>query len=792
MSTILKNKIFYWIFFCTIFFQSQGQNIISGIVKDTTNNPIEFANVILTDSITGNLKAGTITDKNGLFTINTLGKCNCKLTISFIGFQPWVRNLNIDKSDDLGEIKLRHSSNKLKEVIVTSTLGVFTRKEDKIVFNVQNSSLKSGFTGVEVLGQSPSVWVDNNDNIFIRNEAARILINGRKINLSGAALASYLSDINSKNIKNIEVQTNKDASTDAESTGGIINIILIKKPLGYNGSIGSFYNFKERGYFTNLNRMSFNYGVEKWNVYGSYTFFKNTSSSKLITDISYFETENFLFTDRTSGINSNRHNYRFGFVTQLHKKHEFGIEFYGYTINKKLDNIGDLSLTNGLNIIETGTISSKDNSNISSINSVLNYTWNIGINSSLKVYVDYLKQKNRNSNNYFSTYNLGVYQGIDERNNADSQSEIVAFQTDYKKTFKNMLKLDLGVKYTTTDRSNDFLSEFLENDTYFENSDRTTSFNYRENIAATYVSIGKKYREKNYFKIGLRVENTNLTRKDLLDESLIKQNYINLFPSLYYSRDLSKNTSVSGSYSRSLRRPSFVLLNNDVVKINDFRFELGNPDLQPEYVDKFELNYLFKKQSISLYYNKTNDAINGIYFLEGDIAFYKKFNSGDQVQYGIDYNRSDKINKWWSTRFFGNLYNRKFVNEQGFDSFEKISTSLQIFNNFKLNGTTTINLTGFYTSPKADAFYEAFETYRVNLGIRKSFFNKKLSLRIDLNDVFNSLQYKNIREFDNYSTTSFTKPITRTLRFWITYNFSNKIKVSNKKNTSKNTVKNRL
>ena len=80
-----------------------------------------------------------------------------------------------------------------------------------------------------------------------------------------------------------------------------------------------------------------------------------------------------------------------------------------------------------------------------------------------------------------------------------------------------------------------------------------------------------------------------------------------------------------------------------------------------------------------------------------------------QVQYGLEYNKLFKMNKSWSLRFFGNLYNRKFVTDEGIDEFEKVTVSMRLFNTFKINNTTNIQLSGFYTSPRTDAFYEAFD-----------------------------------------------------------------------------------
>lgn len=789
MREILQ-KYFILIITFLLFTKGFAQSI-TGIVLDDKSAPIEFANVILTNTDTNKIISGAITNPEGKFQLK-VEDCECKLMVSFVGFEKWSKKISVTESLDLGTITLKPSTNKLDEVIVNAEVPLIKRKEDKIVFDVKNSPLKSGFTGVEVLEQSPSVWVDNSGTISIRNESARILVNGRKLNLTGQALVSYLDNIKSDNIISVEVQTNKDASREAESTGGNINILLKKIPKGFNGSIGSFYSFKERGYFTNLNSVNFNYGAEKWNVYGSYSNFFNTGLDKSITSISYTETDNFLQTNRENDFYGKLHRFSAGFVTQLSKKHELGLELFGNFNDRENDNKGNFYLRNNLTDIDRGTVKNINDISLSVLNTTLNYTWLIDKSSDFRFYLDFLQNGSKNENNFESVYELGVFDDAIEKNTSDNKANVVAFQGDYTKKFKNNLKLESGLKYTTTNRENDFISEFLDGGTYTINNDRTTSYNYKEKITAGYVSLGKKFKEKNFVKIGVRLENTDLNRKDLIVSDLVKQNYTNLFPSFFYSREFGKNKSASLSYSRSLRRPSFSLLNNNVVKVNDFRYELGNPDLQPEFIDKYEFNFLYKRQSISLYYNQTNDAINGIFTLDGDIAYYQKFNSGKQVQFGIDYSRSDKITNWWRTRFATNLYNRKFVDEQGNDSFEQFTVRARLFNTFKLNKTTNINLSGFYNSPRRDAYFKAFENYWINLGFRKTFSKNKFSLRVDINDVFNTDKFRSLREFENYETTYRYKRLSRFFRVWLTYNFSNKVKASKKRNKSKNEVRNRL
>jgi hypothetical protein len=124
--------------------------------------------------------------------------------------------------------------------------------------------------------------------------------------------------------------------------------------------------------------------------------------------------------------------------------------------------------------------------------------------------------------------------------------------------------------------------------------------------------------------------------------------------------------------------------------------------------------------------------------------------------------------------------------------FEKATLGIKFYNNFKINTTTSLDFSAKYRSPKSDAFFEASEYYSVDLGYKKSLFSKKVSLRVDIRDIFNTLEYSNKREFSNYTVAANTKPITRFLYLRVAYSFSNNGKILGKKNKSKNDNYSRL
>lgn len=772
-----------------VFSLCYSQDSVSGFVVDEYNLPIEFANVFIQKTTMSDEILGSTTNAEGKFII-LLNKNDTqneyKITVSFIGYETWTKIVTIDKILNLNNIILKEKSSELEEVIITSKTPTITKKQDRIIFNVQNSPLKSGYDGIELLKNTPFVWVDENESVLMRNETATILINGRKVNMSGDNLTNYLSNLNSDAIKSIEIQTNKGANVDATSTGGIINIILKKKSLGVKSQLNLRYTYKGKEYYSIIPSINVSYGTEKWNIYGRYNLGFSNNYSELINDVYFNELSRQNKSIRKKEIKTNRNSFQLGLVREINKKHNLGIEIFGRHNNTDNSDYGKAFyyLENSLN--DKGLNNTLGNSNKNNINGILNHSWKISLKDKLNTFVDYSTSTSKSNSIVTTTYEEGSFEDNVNTYNSNSKTILYALQTDYIKTLKNDAKFELGAKFTYSDRDNKLVPRFFENPDFVINTAQLSNFNYQENVLASYVSFDQTFKEKNYLKVGIRIENTNLNKTNRIDNSSIKQKYTSFFPSIYFSRKITQKKILSASYSRSLRRPSFRDLNNDVLKINDFQFLLGNPDLQPEFIDKFELSYQVDKNNIALYYNKVNDAINGIYYLEENIAFYKKFNAGSQIQYGIEYSTSKKLNDWWYLNFSSYLFNRKYMDEQENSMFEKATLGVKIYNNLKINKTTSIDLSGRYISPKSDAFYEASEYYNVDVGLKKTFLKKKISLRIDVRDIFNSLEYRNKREFNNYKTVAYTKPITQFLSLRVIYNFSNNNAILGKKNKSKN------
>ncbi len=769
-----------------------AQSTLSGTIQDQEGQAIAFANVVLTDTLNDQLLLGTVSDENGSFVLVVPKKGAYQLNILFIGYKDYQQFLQVENSIALGKITLEENINQLEDVVVTASRPVIERVEDRLVFNIASSPLKEGYDGIEVLQQTPYVWVDSEGGILMRSAAPMVMVNGRPLNLRGEELTSYLRNIPSDNIKSIEVQTTPGASANADNLGGVINIVLRRKMIGFNSNQRIALEYMGEQFYQGYARANLNYGAKLWNVYASYNHFNRNSNATVRSSISYLSSNDFLETERLASNIQDRHNYQLGFVLAPWKKHEFGAEFFGRSRKRFNTNDSDLQLTNQKDILEMGNTLATNDIADQVNNLVFNYTWNLDtLNSTFKIIADGIQQKYEDDFVATSIYSLMRFEDNEERSFFNNKTNIYSAQADLKKNLPNAWVLGLGTRYGKTERNNDLRAERLFGDTWQE-TDQSASLRYEEGISAAYANVSKSFLKKHFIKMGLRVENTDLKSINKIINETIPRNYNNWFPAFYYTYTISDQTSAAATYSKRLNRPDFSELNNNVIKVNDFRYFIGNPNLQPEDIHFYELSIQHKKQSAALYFRQSNNAINGVYDLIDSIAFYQRKNEGSQKQIGLEYNLSADVQPWWSLRSAVNVYHRKFTNEGGEDSFQQSTLSFRLFNNFKLNKTSGIDLTFRYLSPTQDAFYIQDQFYYFDVLFKKSFLDKRLNCRLYLYDIFNSIVWGNTRPFPDIITTNARKPRSRSIEFWMSYKFSNQNKTSNRKNRSENEARRRL
>ena len=146
------------------------------------------------------------------------------------GFNPAAMGGDFDK--DLGNIVITPDAQTLDEVVVTGEAANVTLALDKKIFRVDKDATATGGTAEDALRNVPSLSVDIDGNLTVRNASPQLFVDGRPTNLT-------LDQIGADEIETVEVITNPSAKYDAAGgQGGIVNIVLKKdRRIGYNGNV---------------------------------------------------------------------------------------------------------------------------------------------------------------------------------------------------------------------------------------------------------------------------------------------------------------------------------------------------------------------------------------------------------------------------------------------------------------------------------------------------------------------------------------------------------------------------
>jgi hypothetical protein len=208
-----------------------------------------------------------LTRPNGDFRFNNLPASDSfKLIISAVGFANQERIIPFSSGTgrgdflqiDLGNLVLQQDVQTLGAVTVTAQRSALVMGIDRRVFNVDQSLTATGGTAVDVMKNIPSVTVDVDGNVTLRNSSPQIFVDGRPTILT-------LDQIPANDIERVELITNPSAKFEASSTGGIINVVMKRnKRVGLNGivSVGAGYPDILNGNLSlNMRQNKFNFFV---------------------------------------------------------------------------------------------------------------------------------------------------------------------------------------------------------------------------------------------------------------------------------------------------------------------------------------------------------------------------------------------------------------------------------------------------------------------------------------------------------------------------------------------------
>lgn len=798
MFVFCKPMIFRHIFCFILFFYSvsalsQEYNV-TGQVKDSKNKPIAFANAIVTED-TQLITKGSITNDNGSFAIKNLKAGNYKIEVSFLGYKTYTATFGLSKHVDLNTIILDENLEALDGVTVIAKKPTVKRLVDRLVFNVENSTL-SNTNVLDVLKHTPGVFV-HDGSITVKNSPPTVYINDRRIHLSSDEVQQLLEGTSSTNIKSIEVITNPPAKYEAEG-GAILNIITSKNiAAGYNGNI--FGNYKQGSKFPKYAfGTSHFFKTKKLNTYLNYSInprrdFRHNSESLNFTDETSWETD-LKRTKRSTNQNINANiDYDFN------KNNSLGFSANILVAPREATKTGVNSLTEVYNVnkVLDSTFRTINNR----VNETFNFAFTLDYTHKFKKEGEKLSTSLHHTNYDFSGFqdvNTGYFFPNDDvafRNNKFQtfSSQVIKLYTgqiDYELPIGESAQFESGVKISNIN-SESILNQFtFENDIKTEDLQNSDTFLYDELNYAAYASYSKDW-DSWSLKSGLRVEYTDIQGESLSANQKNDNDYVKLFPSFHLLNKLNENNELYFNYNRRIYRPRYSQLNPFKYFLNDNTYITGDPNLKPQIDDTFTLGYTLNgTYTFEVYYrNENNPAIQIVFQDNNDnILKYIDTNIKRSVSYGLDFITYTGIAKDWNLYVYSSLFyydNKFFALESNnvLANVNKWSVYTQVVNYFSFlkDKSLTADVSFLYISPIVNGPSVASERMGLDINLRKILWNNRASVSIGVTDVFNTQNFTQTTRYLNQDIFLKSRIENRLFTFGFNYKFGNyKLKTNQK------------
>lgn len=750
--------------------QEQNKYSISGKLIDySTKEPIEYASIIIYKLPDTVLVTGSITNNKGEFTLKKILTGKYLLKYSFVGYQTALNNIEINNSSISlpYPLTLKTASNQLSEIQITENQIEKQISIEKTKINV-SQNISSSFGSVsDILKSQSIVNIDHENNVYLRgNKNILILIDGVPTTISS------LNSIPASTVESIEVISNPDAKYDAEGTGGIINIVSkTTNKSGFSGASSINYGLNNR-----INGgLSFNYSKGIWNIGFNYNgrFEKSDVKSSLERKIN---SSGIGIEQDIKSIQTNR-NQTAGLLLSVKPSKKEIISLNTKLIFPEFYNIQNINGRQTNDTLQDIIFNRKNDITFARkvFEAKLSYKNIFEKNKNeLSIDASFSKTKGNRPATYYVDNIL-----IQESTGGGSPTNAI-FQIDYLKSVFNSGRIECGLKGFS--RWNNFNYSFYDLDTISNkmelNSLYSNDLEHQEYIYSTYLMYSDSIFKKVFYKIGGRLEYNTSELIQKSNNEKINKEYIFPFPFLLLKYNLDKNQNLSLSLNRRITRPTYPQINPFINMIDQMTYETGNKKLEPEILDKLEINYSFIKEKIqlrtNLYFSTIQDYITQISMLDNNKLLITYINGNRQNKIGCDLDISYTFNKYLSINPSLSLfktnssgqYNGVDLHTNNFAWTSNIKTII------KPEKQTEIQVLFNYNSPISLPQFDLSNIYYVDIALKRAFLKNKFSASITLTDVFNTYSWKINSDNNVYRLYNYNKGVTRVLWIGLTYNFN--------------------
>ncbi len=747
------------------------KGIIKGVVKDKDlKTAVEYATVSLFQMNDSSLVTGSITNEQGEFELKQIKSGSYYVEISFIGYnKKTIHNIPINndyKLANLKEVFISQAYEALDEITITTERLPVQYQIDKKVIPVNRQLTSTSGSVVDVLESVPSITVDIEGNVSLRGSSSfTVLVDGRPSVLEASDI---LTQMPASLIDNIEIITNPSAKYDPEGSAGILNIITKKGDLsGTSGVVNlNLGNFNNHGldFLINMrkNKFNFHFGLDYNN-----RNFSGTRESENITNKD----------DKTTFVNSNGDSNReslgygvkTGFDYEINDKNiiTLGLRYGGRKMNMGSDLNYSESFKFGDNDKEPAQYYKSSESWIRDMdfyNANLSYQRNFkGKGHQLITQVNFSKRSNDEESKTTRTQNTNIVDG--KIATEDGPSSRLNLKADYTLPMGENRKFETGYESQIRNSEDKTTQSDWLNGEYEIKPEYNKDVSYKNNVHGVYALYADKAGIFSY-QIGLRSELTDREIKFEGADDSFTINRWDFFPTLHSQIHLKNSNQLMASYTRRIQRPRGWNLEPFITWSDAYNVKKGNPDLDPEYIDSYELGYQNRigEQSISFetYYRVTHNVMERIRSVyEENVMLTTTENVGTDYSLGVETMLNLSFAQWFKNDLIGNLFHYKLEgdfttydvnnkpNTQEFST-NSINWSLKNNSTFILDKTTRFQVDLSYVSKSKQAQGERKGFISANLGLKKEFFDNKLSATLQARNILGTAKHENFSKGENF------------------------------------------
>lgn len=745
-----------------IFVISAASAQVTGKITDDEDVPLPGASVAAYQG--EELITGTTTSPDGTFSLN-LNAGEYRIESSFIAFQKYTRDIVVPANGgkvNMGAIALLEANTALEEVTITSQANLMEFKQDKRVFNVSKDVTSIGSNASDILNNVPSVSVDVEGNVSLRgSQNVRILIDGKPSGLVGSDPATALRILQGSMIERIEVITNPSARYDAEGEAGIINIVLKKEQRkGINGTFEVNTGYPHNhGASAGINYRT---GKFNWFANGSLNYRKSPGGGFTDQQFSLENDSSFRrYTDREQVRGGTSAALRFGADYSLTPTQTItGTFLYRPSLGNNTTTLNyNIYDANG-NLIQNTIREDNEIETSRNLEADIHYEKQFkGEDHKLTADFKFQDEDDQEESDILQTF-AGEEEDLEQKVSNQEDEQTMLFQLDYVKPYTDKRRIELGTKATLRDIINNYsVTQQNGSDEFVPLDQFTNNFRYLENIYAAYAIYSDGYKNITY-QLGLRSEYSDITTDLVKENEKNRKNYINFFPSAFFTWKINKQSDYQVNYSRRISRPWFRALLPFSNYSDNVNLWLGNPDLDPEYTDSYETGYLryFAKGSVygGLYYRHRTNVTERIQIANdtgGTVT--RPINLAVQDAYGFEFNYTHDLARWFNLNVNFNLYQAITTGSyQGVDYGNTNFTSQgRMMSRFKF-WKSDLQLSFNYRGPSTSAQGRNLGIYTADLGWSKDFWKDNATIAFSVRDIFNTRKrrsYTTGSNFDSYS-----------------------------------------